>query len=84
MTVLTHKTNTHLIHGIKIVTNSWVSYQHQAESKQTVPPNLGRPQKLIRVINQNISRRATTDRTYLKTCNFKDWEQSTLFKCMLR
>lgn len=48
------------------------------------PPNLGRPQKLIRVINQSISGRATAARTYLKTCNFKDWEQSTLYKCMLR
>lgn len=48
------------------------------------PPNLGRPQKLIRVINQGISGRATAARTYLKTCNFKDREQSTLYKCMLR
>lgn len=48
------------------------------------PPNLGRPQKLIRVINQGIYERATAARTYLKTCNFKDREQSTLYKCMLR
>lgn len=48
------------------------------------PPNLGRPQKLIRVINQGIYERATANGTYLKTCNFKDREQSTLYKCMLR
>lgn len=83
MSQLTHKTNTHMTELKSLQIPGCLINIRRSQNKRS-PPNLGRPQKLIRVINQGIYERVTADRTYLKTCNFKDREQSTLYKCMLR